>query len=1454
MTCIYTYNNKSYTGEELIKFVDSNEFLLPKLREFVNSQGFSVGDLFEYIKDYEARTGNKWEAESSNALIDLTKKIIAVKEGKDAAFNEEAVHLAIALSPKGPKFERALEKVVGTEMYNLYADRYRDNYTKLEKNKPEEERLTSEAIERKVRIEILGKLLLETLVNEQNAKESFGAWLVRFLKQAWNNFIGKFKTNDLADFLTEVSHNINLQNSEFFNNTIDDQGILLQLEETESLDPITKLRDQVLHDKRLRLKRLRERKRELDAEKLKAQINEIEELEAEIGIRKFAEFLWSDLKENLKFIDKVLASDKPANDLMLANLRDFLSFYKPSLDQLNRFLNVGNIQLDRNNVEDKKLKKRLKKSVVAFKKLQDFHDDALTKRIAANTKEEFKDKELDFDIDKLLDEKAKDISAFQTYFGTPRDVGEAFTRIIYRLVGKLTITVRQLANQYGKQLINKVYQDFDGDTNIKRFAERDANGKTTGYFINSNRMGAFDKSLENMRERVKNAESEDEATKIKEDWFKENVERRFKQAYYDLRATLSDQTNEALDRVDASINAILNKYKKQDLTVDLTEISEQDWTKLKQARIARKRLANLYNQDGTKKSGLNLDIAEELKAYNEKYWENVDYRPNMDAFNEAMSQIPKSKRKLWYERNTELQYSKEFWELFNQLNKRDFGDEYTELNEERLELLRPFRIDNQELEIENLPEAIKDRVKAIDQRLQAIREETPIEEQNDDLKFSDIADITRTEAYYAARQKAKAEGREEQWVADNHYYTSKGYRKPYSYWTKFVPKKKEHIERVPTREWSELDPESNWYNPNYDPNHAGFQPKASKWKNNEYDKLSDKDKKYLNYIIEEKHKADKQMGIQPNYRMPQLSKSFMDVMYGRSNLLSGLKELAIESVSRRTDDDVLFGDPDNEYRSDGTKVNYVARKYTRLIEDPSVISTDILSGLILYKEAAINYEEMTKAAPQLENLQEQLGNRQFERGKRRIKGKESDVYRLTRSFIDAQVYNIMMNEGKNFTIAGIEFNTAKLTSTINNYVRNNNLIFNTFSILSNITGGFINANIDRVIGRYSTATSNNKAMQEFGKNIVSVVAEYNKPIKKNKMSQVLEFFNVVSSNEELFDNLDKTSIRRLKPSDLTYAGWNQGGYFLRAVPALAVMFNQRYDGTRFIGEKQYLERNPDKTKNDYYKLTSIYDMLEVKDNSTQVKKEYKNIVTQDYLAQLNALITQRITQVDGNVTPLDRAIAHRDVWLKLVTTHRGWFIDGIARRFKAESKNLLTGYKEVGYHRYFFTEFLGKAFLTTDRKFTMKQIFQTEFWNTLEPHQKEAAYRSLLELAIMFSMMIIARAINNMADDDEELDWAAYLSNRTLMETSALSPSPMALMELTQIINSPIAGVRQVETLMDIGDIFSGEEIESGKYEGLSKRQRLLIKLMPGVKGYYGSSDPGSSNQFLKSKSLRWLY
>ena len=96
---------------ELTDLKELDNDVLPKLREFVNSQGFKVEDLSTYIEDYKARTGKDFTDQGINSLIDFTQKAIAVKEGKNAAFNEEAVHLAIALSPKGPKFERALESI-----------------------------------------------------------------------------------------------------------------------------------------------------------------------------------------------------------------------------------------------------------------------------------------------------------------------------------------------------------------------------------------------------------------------------------------------------------------------------------------------------------------------------------------------------------------------------------------------------------------------------------------------------------------------------------------------------------------------------------------------------------------------------------------------------------------------------------------------------------------------------------------------------------------------------------------------------------------------------------------------------------------------------------------------------------------------------------------------------------------------------------------------------------------------------------------------------------------------------------------------------------------------------------------------------------------------------------------------------------------------------------------------
>lgn len=1417
------------TKGELLK--NQNE-LLTKIKTFLDTQGFKVEDLDEYFSNYKARTGQSIDESGVNALVDTLEKVVAVKNGEEGSVVQEAAHIAIAMAPKTFKYEKALDEVVNTQEYKDNAEVYRKRYSKLEPNKSQEQ------IETKVRKEIMGRLLEQVLLKEQVEEPRT---FLSLLKAIWNNFINFFKTDNLNSFISEIKGEILRNNTDFFNK-LEQDGIYFDID--TNLTPEQKIIRNIIHDQKLRIKKLKERGLVNQARETKELNDELEKNQNILGIAKFLAFLHDGNARVLDFIKSYRDNNKTPNDKQIKELGDFIHYYLPSLLQLRA----------NSNLLSDNLRTILKSQISVFEDVKDFYDQVQKDRIIKNTRE---DKAIspDFDIEKILDEPGNDLNQLQMLGGTLRDVSDGFARLIYAKVGQILYKTFQQTYNKGKELIDKSYNEFKIKTTDK-FAEKDSKGKTTGYFISQHRMGDFWNNYEEAKKQRDLIENDNERKNFWNKWLQDNTERLFSKEYYDLKNSLSLETQEDISSIRASMDAILNKYRKENGDLAIEDLSDEDFEQYKLLLIERKKLASYYDENGDMKTGRALNTAIELKKYNDKFFQNVKYKKNQKKFNEAKvakaKELTPDKFKKWLDRNTEIEYSEEFWNNFSKYEKNEYGPDYEDLLQKRRELLKPYRVNNIEVDFELLPENIQEEIRQLDRQLQTEREKGE-KKLKEGVQFDEFAEIVKSDAYYKARKKAQEEGKEDEFMNKHHYYDAKGYRHTYSYFTKIQPKNKDHIILSPNLTYNEVDPDSNWFNPNYDKNFRGLQPKADKYKNKEYDKLSQNEKDYLTFLMNQKWEADEMMGVDQYkaYQMPQVSSSMMDVLYSRSNILSKFKELAKESVLRRVDDEQLFGSLDNEYLSDGTRINYVAKKFTRKLENPEVISTDILSSLILYWESAHKYKTMIKEAPALENLQEQMGNRKYIKGRKILKGNESNLYKMVDSFLNSHVYDINLTNAGEFKLLGQKFDVAKVARTVNNYVRNNNLIFNTYSILTNVAGGWINGNLDNLIGRYTSIKAGLWAEKEFAKNSAAALYEYNKPLKNNKMLVALEYFNVLEQ-KTLFDNLDKTSIRRLTPKDVTYLGWNQGAFYMKGRTALAVMYNQRWNPKTktFVSEQQY-KLDPIENKK-FTELTSIYDMMEVKDHQFKVKEEYKDIVTEDYLAKLNAIIEQRTTMVDGNLSNLDKSMAHRDALWSLVTTHRGWFFDGIQRRFKKQSKNLLTDHIESGWYRNFFTDFLPNTLFKNKKFSDLAQLFDKEFWNSLEPHQKEAVYKTMLDMLVVLVLSILAKYWNG--DDDDEDEFKAYLANRLLLETSALSPSPMAIYELTQILNSPVAGVRQVEFLFDFKDIFSGEEIERGRFKGLTKREKFLIRLIPGLKGYYMSSDPQSSNQFLKTTSLKWLY
>ena len=593
--------------------------------------------------------------------------------------------------------------------------------------------------------------------------------------------------------------------------------------------------------------------------------------------------------------------------------------------------------------------------------------------------------------------------------------------------------------------------------------------------------------------------------------------------------------------------------------------------------------------------------------------------------------------------------------------------------------------------------------------------------------------------------------------------------------------------------------------------------------------------------------------------LPQMSKSFNDVVADGDISVASLKELLSDQFLSRVDDDE-FGVSSS--RLDGSMRLHVPYYFTKMLEDPNNVSLDLVSSTIKYAEMANNYEEMSKLAPDVEVLKEEFGKIKYEKGTVSKSGKETNVYNMIKTFLEMQVYGKQKETKEDVTIpfTNKKVNINKVANGINSYIRSVNLMFNFFTITAGYVNGVANSFIEDIVGKYTNFGAKKRAWKEYIISLPEAVTEFKSINKSNKLNVMLEYFRVVDNFDEIFDNLDKEKIGRLNKGDVVYFGYGMADFALKSNIALAVMFNYRLHEGKFYTEANFklaLKNGEISTNLKYSDLTSIYDMMEVKDHKFTVKEEYKNDVKENDLNYLDYTINDLAVKADGTMSQLDRAKIHQSTWGQLVATHRGWLIDGLSRRWKAKGENYMSGEIEVGYHREFLSV-LKSTILEPNRLANLRRLMTN--LDSYEPYQKEAIRRAFMEIVVVAALGLVAKLLNNASDDDDdnwELEAAAYLANRALLESSALSltPTPVPYAELVTVLNSPVAGTKQMQHAFDVIDLlYGGDEVERGPYEGMTKREKYILKQIPGIKGSMSLRDPDSANQFLKYSALKWLY
>ena len=171
--------------------------LIERIKTVIEKMGVSITRLTQYAKD----TG--LDTTDINGVADLTRKIIAIAEGKeDVALTEEMVHIATAIiEQKYPKLvTEMISKIDRFKIYNQTLELYRDNPNyQLPNGKPDIRKIKKEAVD---------QLIAEVIVNKNENTDQYPELRqeenISFAKKIWQAVLdyikGMYRESDISLF------------------------------------------------------------------------------------------------------------------------------------------------------------------------------------------------------------------------------------------------------------------------------------------------------------------------------------------------------------------------------------------------------------------------------------------------------------------------------------------------------------------------------------------------------------------------------------------------------------------------------------------------------------------------------------------------------------------------------------------------------------------------------------------------------------------------------------------------------------------------------------------------------------------------------------------------------------------------------------------------------------------------------------------------------------------------------------------------------------------------------------------------------------------------------------------------------------------------------------------------------------------------------------------------------
>lgn len=577
-----------------------------------------------------------------------------------------------------------------------------------------------------------------------------------------------------------------------------------------------------------------------------------------------------------------------------------------------------------------------------------------------------------------------------------------------------------------------------------------------------------------------------------------------------------------------------------------------------------------------------------------------------------------------------------------------------------------------------------------------------------------------------------------------------------------------------------------------------------------------------------------QIGLVYKGLAPQLSASMLDIVT-RTNekTFRTIKDTFIEDISLATMNDEGFHAAIGS-RPDGSSERMVPRYYTKPLENPNTITNDALRSLIAFKKMSENYEIMSKEASVFEGMLSLFGNSKLIDKQHIKRGFETNDYFKMRTLIDMRIYGESTEELHEI---GGKYSASKLLSKFKAYVTANNLAGAFFTQIQGYLSAKVFQKLDSYIREHSSPAAQRFATKMLAKMYPAAVAEIGEKNKKAKLTRVLQDLGLFGTGGEIFKDLNKNKALRILNDGPSMVGFQLGSYSIKATVAMTAMFHYRLHKNVIVkpGDANYEQGKP------------IHEYLLNGKKLGATSEQHRT-----NMAKFSMIVKRQVGTFEGSLSPTDKTAANRNALVQLLFTHKSWLVTGLSRRLRSDNTNYELGKKEIGYWRA-----AGKL-LTEGWKSDMnfiKYYNDPAVFKALPKHHQAAIKRFNIEFKMTVLLFISMSILENLFGDDEEgiTPYMLYAANKTYLELTTLAFGPSGAYAAIETVKNPMAATGQFGQLLEaVFNTFNDKEVESGAYEGYTKRAQAYAKLIPVLKGIKASSDPVSSRRSLKQRQLKY--